>query len=299
MDAISHDELSNVEAVGDHRRFYEELRYVYPVISRRSGGLSIGVNLNPDCRCTFDCAYCEVNRKPALAQPPIPVDLARLEQELEYLLRQAISGELAKDPRFLHASDLTRTVKDIAFSGNGEPTMVRAFGEAVRIVLDVRHRLNLMDTIPVLITNATMFTQESVRRHIAELAHAGGKIWAKLDAGTPGYYEIMNRSKVPFERILEGIGLLSAEVPIYIQTMLLRVDGETMSENELEAYCNRLLSFRQQGCKIERVQVYSAARPMFGVALHEHRMEALSKEEVKEIGQKIAAKTQLAVECYA
>ena len=39
----------------DHRRDLGENRYVYAVVSRRAGGLSIGVNLNPDKVCNFDC----------------------------------------------------------------------------------------------------------------------------------------------------------------------------------------------------------------------------------------------------
>lgn len=37
-------------------------RFVYAVISQRAHGLSIGINLNPNKACNFDCAYCEVNR---------------------------------------------------------------------------------------------------------------------------------------------------------------------------------------------------------------------------------------------
>src|ERR1043166_10296324 len=40
-------------------------RFVYAVISQRGRGLSIGVNVNPDKFCNFDCAYCEVNREAA------------------------------------------------------------------------------------------------------------------------------------------------------------------------------------------------------------------------------------------
>ena len=45
-----------------HERTFETFRFVYPVLSRRSGGLSIGVNLNPDKVCNFDCIYCQVDR---------------------------------------------------------------------------------------------------------------------------------------------------------------------------------------------------------------------------------------------
>src|SRR3954463_13535858 len=37
-------------------------RFVYAVISQRARGLSVGVNVNPDKTCNFDCTYCEVNR---------------------------------------------------------------------------------------------------------------------------------------------------------------------------------------------------------------------------------------------
>ena len=49
----------------DHARLFEHNRFVYPVLSRRSGGISIGVNLNPDKICNFDCIYCQVDRRSA------------------------------------------------------------------------------------------------------------------------------------------------------------------------------------------------------------------------------------------
>ena len=48
-----------------HPRTYHENKFVYPVLSRRSGGISIGVNLNPDKICNFDCIYCQVDRRSA------------------------------------------------------------------------------------------------------------------------------------------------------------------------------------------------------------------------------------------
>ena len=54
---------SSWAVVQDHSRVFRDLIFVYPVISRRSQGLSIGVNLNPDKRCNFDCVYCEVDRR--------------------------------------------------------------------------------------------------------------------------------------------------------------------------------------------------------------------------------------------
>src|SRR5665213_1458021 len=45
-----------------HPRSYHDNKFVYPVLSRRSRGISIGINLNPDKVCNFDCIYCQVNR---------------------------------------------------------------------------------------------------------------------------------------------------------------------------------------------------------------------------------------------
>ncbi|MCU0785374.1 MAG: hypothetical protein MUF81_15240, partial [Verrucomicrobia bacterium] len=47
-------------AFGRPRNFLDN-RFAYAVISQRGHGLSIGVNLNPDKKCNFDCFYCEVN----------------------------------------------------------------------------------------------------------------------------------------------------------------------------------------------------------------------------------------------
>src|SRR5262245_18709445 len=59
-------------------------RFVYAVISQRAHGLSIGINLNPDKFCNFDCAYCEVNR--GVPGQDTKVDLEVLAAELEELL---------------------------------------------------------------------------------------------------------------------------------------------------------------------------------------------------------------------
>ena len=45
-----------------HPRSFADFRYVYPVVSRRAGGISLGVNLNLDKRCNFRCIYCQVDR---------------------------------------------------------------------------------------------------------------------------------------------------------------------------------------------------------------------------------------------
>src|ERR1035438_4972596 len=69
-------------------------RFVYAAISQRARGLSIGVNLNPDKRCNFDCVYCEVDRDtPGLGRR---VDVKVMAAELERWLRLQHEGRLGE-----------------------------------------------------------------------------------------------------------------------------------------------------------------------------------------------------------
>src|SRR5438132_8734203 len=109
---------SSLPVFQDHRRSFADNRYVYAVVSRRSKGVSIGINLNPDKICNFDCVYCQVDRK----TPPIvrDVDVARLLHELEDMLDLVASGELFDMDRFAGTPPVLRRLNDIAFSGDGE-----------------------------------------------------------------------------------------------------------------------------------------------------------------------------------
>src|ERR1700677_2399390 len=67
-------------------------RFVYVVISPRARGLSIGINMNPDKFCNFDCVYCEVNRD----VPPDEreLDVCVMATELEKTLLLVRSGAI-------------------------------------------------------------------------------------------------------------------------------------------------------------------------------------------------------------
>ena len=43
-----------------HDRDVAGLTYVYPVVSRRAGGVSVGINLSPNNACNWRCVYCQV-----------------------------------------------------------------------------------------------------------------------------------------------------------------------------------------------------------------------------------------------
>jgi DNA repair photolyase len=73
-------------SVENHDRDSTGMRYVYAVISRRAGGVSVGINLNPNNACNWRCVYCQV---PDLVRGSRPaIDLPQLERELRELLRE-------------------------------------------------------------------------------------------------------------------------------------------------------------------------------------------------------------------
>ena len=245
-------------ATRDHSRHWRDFDYVYPVLSRRAAGLSIGVNLNPDDACNFDCIYCLVDR--TIAPKRRDVDLDQLRDELDQMLQQAADGRIWQDPRFTGLPASHRRVNDIAFSGNGEPTAYPHFNRAVRIAGELKGRHNLTDVKTILITNAVLFDRPKVRAAIDSLDPHHDEIWAKLDAGTESYFHLINRTKVSFDRILRNIRDLGRTRPIVIQSLFMKVHGEPVPDAEFDAYLGRLADLLTDGCQIKLVQLYTVAR---------------------------------------
>ena len=178
-----------------HPRTFAENHYVYPVVSRRAGGISIGVNLNRDKVCNFHCLYCQVNR----SEPGEKefVELGRLDWELDAMVRWVKSGGIYDDPRFSPTPGPMRRLNDIALSGDGEPTSYGNFDEVASLCADVRRRHGLDDLKLVLISNASMFHRPRVQRGMEILDAANGEVWAKLDAGTEAYYRLVAQTRSP------------------------------------------------------------------------------------------------------
>ena len=246
-------------ALALHPRLWRDFQYVYPVISRRSKGLSIGINVNIDQICNFDCVYCCVDR--TLPPPRKDVDLAQLRRELDQMLELVASGQIWSCAPFTDIAAPYRRLNDLAFSGDGEPTQYRHFDEACRIAAELKAAHGLHDAKIVVITNATGLNRAATKRALAILDQNQGEIWTKLDAGTPDYYRIIDRSRYPFARLLANILSCGRQRPIIIQTLLLSLEGHAISAKEFDAYCQRLVELRQGGCQIALVQLYTIARP--------------------------------------
>ena len=248
-----------IKAHRDHRRIWREFDYCYPVISRRSRGLSLGVNLNPDKVCNFDCVYCEVDR---LAPPKRKdLDLDLLERELGLLLDLATSGEIYQIPPFDSARPEQRRLNDIAFSGDGEPTTAREFAAAVARVARIKAQRALDQVKLVLITDSSRLQAPEVVQGLETLMANQGEVWAKLDAGSESFYREICRSQVPYTKILENLLVTARRWPILIQTLFLEWQGQGPGEAELKAYCGRLEQILAQNGRLQAIQLYTVARP--------------------------------------
>ncbi|MBL8819231.1 MAG: radical SAM protein [Planctomyces sp.] len=241
-----------------HERRFEQNRFVYPVVSRRSRGVSVGVNLNPDKICNFDCIYCQVNRTTPAEQTFVEMD--RLLDELREICRVTQSGELFEHPKFAATPPHLRRFNDIAFSGDGEPTTYRNFDEIIAACAEVRAQFANPDVKMVLITNASMFHRPHVQRGLVILDQNHGEIWAKLDAGTEDYFKLIERTSIPFQQILDNLLLAALQRPIVIQSLFMKVHGEGPSDHEIMEFAGRLNHIISRGGKISLVQIYTVAR---------------------------------------
>lgn len=274
-----------------HERSFEQNRFVYPVLSRRSRGISVGVNLNPDKVCNFDCIYCQVDRT-SQSETQF-VELEALVAELRELLGVVKSGEIYQSCKFCDTPAELRRLNDIAFSGDGEPTTYRNFDSIISTCADLKRELGLGTVKMVLITNASMFHRPHVERGLAILDANQGEVWAKLDAGTAEYYHKIERTSIPFERILENITAAARVRPLVIQSLFMRVAGEGPSPAELAAFCDRLTEVVSAGGQIGLVQVYTVARRPA-----EDFVAPLADAEVDAIAQLVRERTGLRADSF-
>ena len=246
--------------VRDHRRQWRDCLYVYPVIARRSRGLSIGINLNPEKRCTFSCVYCQIDRK--TRRDLHGVGIPTLRRELDAVLAEALSGHIWREARFAATPPSLRRVHDIAFSGDGEPTCLANFDQAVEAAAEARRLAKLESLKIIVITNASALDSPQVRRALPILDANNGEIWAKLDAGTEEAFQRVNRPHAPITlaRIVENITDVARGRAVVIQSLFFRSAGQAPSGEKIEAYCRRLEEILGSGGKIKLVQVYTVAR---------------------------------------
>jgi len=240
----------------NHDRDSVGMRYVYPVVSRRAGGVSVGVNLNPNNACNWRCIYCQV---PDLKRGgPPPIDLAQLGDELRRMLDDIVHGDFLTRV----VPQEMRRLNDIALSGNGEPTSAAEFAEVVDLIGAVLAEFDLIGKIKlVLISNGSLAGKPRVRQALSRMAQLNGEVWFKFDRATPDGMRAVNHSKTDPENHFQRLKTVSALCPTWIQTCMFALDDTPPAKVEIEAWLAMLSRAKVEQLPLRGVLLYGLARP--------------------------------------
>jgi len=247
-------------SVVNHDRDAAGMTYVYPVVSRRARGVSVGINLNPNNACNWRCVYCQV---PDLVRGKAPqIDLTKLESELSTMLQSIVHGDFMQ----MNVPQEFRRLNDIALSGNGEPSTCAQLQEVLQIVEGALQRFELMGKIKlVMISNGSMAGQDHVQDALRYMAGLGGQVWFKLDRATAQGLQATNSVRMRPEDHLQRLETVAGCVPTYVQTCMFQVEGAPPSDAEVQAYLDALRSLVARGVGLKGVLLYGLARPSMQV----------------------------------
>jgi wyosine [tRNA(Phe)-imidazoG37] synthetase (radical SAM superfamily) len=276
-------------AFGSPRDFLDN-RFVYVVVSARARGLSVGVNMNPDKHCNFNCVYCEVPRNGDLREQQL--DVEAMAAELKKTLSYVRGGRLRERPWYRGLPDELLQLRHVALSGDGEPTLSPNFAEALQAVVHVRALCGFPFFKLVLLTNSTGLDRPHVQHGLKHFTRSD-EVWAKLDGGTQAYVNRVNRSEVPLGKILSNILMLGRLRPVVIQSLFPAIHEEEPPLEEIDQYARRLLELKNDGAQISLVQIYSATRPSLNSASGHLPLKVLSR-----IAQRVRQQTGLTAEVF-
>ncbi len=268
--------------VADHNRDVSGLTYIYPVVSRRAGGVSIGINLNINNACNWRCLYCQVPNLTRGSPPPINLNL--LENELRNFLDYILHGDFME--RYVAEGD--RKLQDIAFSGNGEPTSAKDFPEVLKIVEKLLNEFGLLDSslghqIKVrLITNGSLMDKAYVLESMHYLAKMNGEVWFKLDAGSSEGIAKINDVNITIPSIINRLKLCAQACPTFVQTCMVAIDGHLPTEDEIASYISLVEKVKND---IHGVHLYGLARP--SMQAEAERLTRISPEWLNDVAVKI------------
>ena len=273
----------------NHDRGSVALRYVYPVVSRRAGGVSVGINLNPNNACNWRCIYCQVPDLTRGTAPP--VDLAVLENELRSFLDELLHGNFMQS----RIPEGMRRINDIALSGNGEPTSAAEFAEVIELIGRVRRETALRpgsgQALPeavktVLITNGSLLYRSEVQQGLRAMAQLNGEIWFKLDRASEAGMKLINDTATSMDKVRENLITSIALCPTWLQTCWFALDGEPPGKQDEEDYLEFVSGLLRDGHKPQGVLLYGLARP--SRQAEAPRLSALPAENLQAFADRIA-----------
>jgi molybdenum cofactor biosynthesis enzyme MoaA len=233
------------------------LKYVYPVISRRMGGLSIGINFNTNNACNWRCIYCQVADLKIGAAPDM--DFKLLEDELRFFLNDVLKGDFYE--RFQVDED-KRSIKDIAIAGNGEPTSLKEFARAVELIGKVATEVGVFPRSNyVLITNGSLVHQPRVQAGLKILRAYGGEVWFKFDSASEEGRALFNNTAQSCLASVNNLMISSKLCATKLQTCIFDYDDRGFSEKEKRAYLDLVKDIKNRGCNLQAILLYTIARP--------------------------------------
>jgi len=264
----------------DHSRDSAGLTYVYPVISRRAGGVSIGINLNPNNACNWRCIYCQV---PNLTRGTAPrIDLSQLEKELRTFLQELTVG----DYLLKHVPEEARRINDIALSGNGEPTSAKEFEQVIELIATVLEDFPQLKSIKlVLITNGSLIHRQSVQAGLKRMAKLNGEVWFKFDRATPEERNRVNNSDISLKKIHAHLRIATSICPTWLQSCMFQIDGNPPSNSEVNAYLNFIQQLKEEKLPLQGVLLYGIARP--SLQQEASRLSVISQTWLNNFAEKI------------
>ncbi|MBB5190285.1 wyosine [tRNA(Phe)-imidazoG37] synthetase (radical SAM superfamily) [Silvimonas terrae] len=268
--------------VSDHSRDSAGFTYVYPVVSRRAGGVSIGINLNPNNACNWRCLYCQV---PDLKRGgPPPIDLLQLEDQLATMLHQIVDGDFMQE----RVPPELRRLNDVAFSGNGEPTMSPEFGHALAIVERQLQAFGLLGQIKiVLITNGSQLYKPEVQDVVAQMGRINGELWFKVDRAPQDGFAQVNQVQLNRAAVVRHLIAASARCATWLQTCMFELDGALPDAEEVAAYVAFAGELKAQAPGLKGVLLYGLARP--SMQPEAPRLRAAPVEWMKTLAEQISA----------
>lgn len=240
----------------DHNRYDSGFAYIYPVLSRRAEGLSIGVNLNPNNACNWRCIYCQV---PNLQRGSAPtIDLSLLEHELRTVLQDVVNGDFFER---MQVPETWREIRDIAIAGNGEPTSAREFAAVADLIGRVATDMELGERCKlVLISNGSLVHLPAVQAGLDRWGKLGGEMWFKVDSATNEGLIRINNAGISAAKARANLELAADLCKVWIQTCMFAVDDDTPSLAECRAYLDLLADLKAQNVPLQGVLLYGVAR---------------------------------------
>lgn len=250
------------------------------MISRRAGGVSVGINLNPNNACNWRCIYCQV---PDLKRGAAPhVDLSVLEKELRDFLNELLHGDFMQN----RVPEGARRINDIALSGNGEPTSSPEFAQVIKLIERLRREVALPETVKtVLITNGSLLHRDEVQQGLREMAKLNGEVWFKLDRASEAGMQQINDTKTSMGKVRDNLVTAITLCPTWLQTCWFALDNEPPSLQDEHDYLEFVSAVLRDGLKLQGVLLYGLARP--SLQAEASRLSALSAAKLQAFAERI------------